>query len=213
MITLHTFVFNPFQENTFVLADSSGECIIIDAGCYSEEEKHHLTEFISSKNYRPVKLVNTHCHVDHLLGNAYLHATYQILLEAAQADEFLLENAVEHGSMFGFHVETPPAISRYLSEGEELIFGKSALKVIELPGHSPGSIGLFSPEQKFLIAGDVLFQGSIGRTDLPGGDFNTLINSIERKILPLGDEVTVWPGHGPSTSIGQERMHNPFLNK
>lgn len=212
MTQLHTFVFNPFQENTYLLADETGECIIVDPGCYFEEEKYTLFNFIQKNNYRLTKIVNTHCHVDHILGSAFLSSKFNVSFEANKEDEFLLQNAVEHGKMFGFDVEPPPAISKYLAENEDLVFGSTILKVLHVPGHSPGSIALYCKAQKFVITGDVLFSGSIGRTDLPGGDYNALINSIKNKLLSLPDDVIVYAGHGPSTTIGHERRTNPFLN-
>lgn len=212
MTQLHTFVFNPFQENTYLLADETGECIIVDPGCYFEEEKYTLFNFIQKNNYRLTKIVNTHCHVDHILGSAFLSSKFNVSFEANKEDEFLLQNAVEHGKMFGFDVEPPPAISKYLAENEDLVFGSTILKVLHVPGHSPGSIALYCKAQKFVITGDVLFSGSIGRTDLPGGDYNVLINSIKNKLLSLPDDVIVYAGHGPSTTIGHERRTNPFLN-
>lgn len=212
MTKIHTFSFNPFQENTYLLADETGECIVIDPGCYFEEEKTALTDFIETNNYRLTKIVNTHCHVDHILGNAFLVNKYKIPFEAHKGDEFLLENAVEHGKMFGFDVEQPPAINNYLEENQQITFGNTILKVLHVPGHSPGHIALYCEDQQFVITGDALFNGSIGRTDLPGGDYDTLINSIKTKLLTLKDAVVVYPGHGPETTIEKEKRTNPFLN-
>lgn len=195
-----------------MIADETGECIIIDAGCYFDEEKSALVEFIKKNNYRLTRIVNTHCHVDHILGNAFLIKTFNIPFEASRGDEFLLENAVEHGRLFGFEVEQPPSVTDYLDEPAEVKFGNTVLKVLNVPGHSPGHIALYCEKEKFVITGDALFNGSVGRTDLPGGDYNTLIASIKNKLLTLNDDVTVYPGHGPSTTIGRERKTNPFLN-
>ncbi len=211
MTKVYTFTFNPFQENTYLLTDETGECIVIDPGCYFEDEKSNFANFISTNKFRPVKIINTHCHVDHILGNAFLANKYNIPIAANIEDEFLLQNAGEHGKLFGFEVDKSPSIATYLKDGENLKFGNTVLKVFHVPGHSPGSIALYCEEQKFVITGDVLFNGSIGRTDLPGGDYATLINSIKSKLISLGDNVIVYPGHGPSTSIEKERRANPFL--
>ncbi len=211
MTTIHTFIFNPFQENTYLIADETGECIIIDPGCYFDEEKSALIDFLKKNEYKLTKIINTHCHVDHILGNAFLVKNYNIPVEASKGDEFLIDNAVEHGKLFGFEVEQPPCITHYLEEPGEIIFGNTLLKVINVPGHSPGHIALFCEKEKFVITGDTLFSGSIGRTDLPGGNYDILMDSITSKILPLGDDVIVYPGHGPSTSIEKEKKTNPFL--
>lgn len=211
MISINKFTFNDFEVNTFVLADESKECLIIDPGCFSLEEKNELRKHIDESELKPLKIVNTHCHVDHILGNAYISETYNITVTAHKDDQHLLDEVSEYGQFFGFTVESPPTISEYVEEGGIIKLGESMLKVIHVPGHSEGSIALYCPEQKFIIAGDVLFNGSIGRTDLPGGNFETLINSIKTKMLTLPGDVTVYPGHGPSTTIKHEIDTNPFL--
>jgi hydroxyacylglutathione hydrolase len=211
MTHIETFVFNPFQENTYLLYDETKECILIDPGCYTPEEKETLTGFINNNQLKLIKVVNTHCHIDHILGISFVVDQFGIPFEAGKEDEFLLVNAVEYGKMFGLDIENPPVISRYLVEGEELRFGNTSLKLLNVPGHSPGSFALYSEKDGFVITGDVLFSGSIGRTDLPGGDYETLISSIKSKLLPMEDEIIVYPGHGPATSIGMERRTNPFL--
>lgn len=211
MIQIKVFVFNPFQENTYVLYDETGDCIIVDAGCYTEEEKNALVSFIEKNELKPVKLVNTHCHVDHVLGVDFLMKKFNIPFEANESESNLIRDAKVHGKVFGFEVEQPPYPTTCLKEADEVRFGNSVLKVIHIPGHSMGSIALHSPEQKFIIVGDVLFKGSIGRTDLPGGDYDVIIESIFRKLLILDRDTTVLPGHGPQTYIGEEIMSNPFL--
>ena len=212
MITVKIFVFNPFQENTYVLYDDSRECIIIDAGNSTAEENKQLTEFFAEKSLQPVKLINTHGHIDHILGNSWFEKEYSMQTCAHRSDEPIIRGAKEHGYLFGIHMETPPPIGTYLSEGDPVKFGNSVLKSLHIPGHSPGSLAFYSEEDAFVIVGDVLFQGSIGRTDLPGGDYTTLINEITNKLFTLDDEVVVYPGHGPETTIGNERKYNPFFN-
>lgn len=212
MITIKPFVFNPFQENTFVLYDDTSEAIIVDAGCYTENEKQAITSFIDEKGLKPVLAVNTHCHIDHIAGISFIKNRYKIPFYANPEEEPLLQSAPEQGQMFGFNLADPPKIDTYVSDGDIISFGNSSLSVILVPGHSSGSIALYSKENKFVIVGDVLFDGSIGRTDLPGGDYATIIKSIRSKLMILPGEVTVWPGHGPSTTIQKEHDTNPFLN-
>jgi len=213
MIQLHYFTFNGFQENTYILFDETKECIIIDPGCYSNEEQQELVSYISEKGLTPVKLLNTHCHVDHMLGNNFVASKYNIGLEIHEMDLQTLQSTQEHGSIFGFNVEKSPEPSAFLNDGDVIKFGNSSLDVLYVPGHSAGHLVFVAHEEKFVINGDVLFQGSIGRTDLPGGDYNTLINSIKEKMLPLGDDYKVYSGHGPYTTIGFEKNNNPFLNQ
>jgi glyoxylase-like metal-dependent hydrolase (beta-lactamase superfamily II) len=211
MLTIKQFVFNSFQENTFVLYDQTGQCIIVDAGCYETAEKEELVKFLLDHKLKCIKLVNTHCHVDHVLGNAFITSKYNPEIIIHKNDEFLIPEARKHGVIFGFNVEEPPHPTAFVSDGSTITFGESSLEVYHVPGHSPGSIALYSPEQKFVIAGDVLFKGSIGRTDLPGGDYDLLINSILKKLMTLPPETIVYPGHGPSTTIHEEALSNPFL--
>jgi glyoxylase-like metal-dependent hydrolase (beta-lactamase superfamily II) len=212
MIKVKIFVFNPFQENTFVLYDKSGECIVIDAGNSTEEENKHLTDFFSENSLHPVKLINTHGHIDHIFGNSWFDKQYGLQTCMHRSDEPIIRGAKEHGYLFGINMETPPPVGSYLEEGDSVTFGNSALKSLHIPGHSPGSLVYYCEEDAFVIVGDVLFQGSIGRTDLPGGDYTTLIDGITNKLFTLDDEVIVYPGHGPETTIGNERKYNPFFN-
>lgn len=209
---LEAFTFNPFQENTYVLYDETKDCVIIDPGCYTVEEKQQLTDFIKKKDLHPVKLLNTHCHVDHILGNLYVATTFGLTLETNELELPLLQAAPVYASGWGINVEKSPEPSVFLQEGDTVRFGNTKLDVLFVPGHSPGSICFYNKESKILIVGDVLFNMSIGRTDLPGGDYNTLIDNIKQKLLKLEDNVKVFPGHGPSTTIGFERLNNPFLN-
>ena len=205
--------FNPFQENTYIIYDETKECIIIDPGCYEEKEEIQLKSFIDENMLTPVKLINTHCHIDHVLGNKFVSDIWDIELYIHKVDLPLLENAGNIGKMYGFeNYEGSPYPKHFLEGESNVVFGNSELEIIFTPGHAPGHICLYSENDKFIIAGDVLFNGSIGRTDLPGGDYNTLINSIKTKLLPLDEETIVYCGHGPSTTIGKENETNPFLN-
>lgn len=206
------FVNNPFQENTLVLYDESGEAVIIDCGCFSREEEKELQNFIAEKRLKPVALLNTHLHIDHILGNRFVKDIYDLRTQASRKDDFLITHAVEYAAMLGFRgITPPPAVGKYLEDGDMVCFGNSELQVIAVGGHSPGGLCFYSRADKLLIAGDVLFAGSIGRTDLPGGDTGELKNGIREKLLTLSDEVKVIPGHGPETTIGEEKKYNPFL--
>jgi len=211
MIQIKTFVFNPFRENTFLLYDETSECIIVDAGCNDENEFNELEGFINENKLSLKYVVNTHCHIDHILGNAYFINKYNVPFIAHKGEIPLLQRSRDMAIAFGFDLTEPPAPSIFIEEGEEIRFGNSALKVIHVPGHSPGSIVLYSERDQFILAGDVLFAGSIGRTDLPGGDYNTLISGITQKLLTLNDDVVVYPGHGETTTILEEKNTNPFF--
>lgn len=212
MLQMKIFVFNPFQENTYILYDETKEAIIIDPGCYSQTEEDKLSAFIEDNNLTPVKLLNTHGHIDHILGNKFVKEKYDLQLEAHQGDEFLMEDAKNYGAPFGIIMQDdPPIIDKYLNEGDKIEFGNSSLDILHVPGHSPGSIVFYNEEQKILIGGDVLFNDSIGRTDLPGGDYDVLSKGIITKLFTLDENIEVYPGHGMSTSIAKEKEHNPFL--
>ena len=209
---IKSFAFNPFQENTFVVYDETKECIIIDPGCYTEKERTELRRFITREELKPVKLINTHCHIDHVLGNKFASELWNLELYMHKEDLPLLENAGNIGKMYGLEdYEGSPYPKHFLAQDDTLTFGKSSFKILFTPGHAPGHICLYSKENNLLIVGDVIFQRSIGRTDLPGGDHSTLINSIITQLLPLPEETTVYCGHGPSTTIGKEKIGNPFL--
>ena len=206
------FTFNPFQENTYIIWDNTKECLIIDPGCYEDYEKKSIKSFILENKLKPVKLINTHCHIDHIFGNRFLIETWNINLHMSNKDLPILLSAHEVAKNYGFHnYEKSPYPEIFLEDGLEIKFGESSLEVLLTPGHSPGHICLLSKLHNFIIAGDVLFNGSIGRTDLPGGDFDTLIQSIQKKLMILEDETIVYCGHGPSTTIGKEKQSNPFL--
>jgi hydroxyacylglutathione hydrolase len=211
MTQIQFFTFSDFQENTYVLYDETGECVIIDPGCYDREEKEELRNFIRENSLKVVKLLNTHCHVDHVFGNAFVKREYGVELFIHRLDLPTLKSAVTYAPVYGFpHYEeaTPDA---FIDEGDHIHFGNSTLEVLFVPGHAPGHVAFYHPEQAFCIGGDVLFKRSIGRTDLPGGNHATLLRSIRTKLLTLGDQYVVYPGHGPSTTIGEEKRFNPFL--
>lgn len=204
--------FNPFQENTYLVFDDTGECVIFDPGCFQPDEKRELERAVESRGLRPVRLLNTHCHLDHVFGNKFVAERYQLPLEIHSLEMPVLEAVPQVCMMYGLPLPEPsPAPGAYLEAGEILSFGNTRLEMLFTPGHSPGSISFYCEEDGFLIAGDVLFRDSIGRTDLPGGDHDTLLASIKDQLMILADDVTVWPGHGPSTTIGYERRNNPFL--
>jgi hydroxyacylglutathione hydrolase len=211
VIQLASFVFNPFQENTYVLHDETKQCAIIDPGCYYPEEKNLLSRFIEENNLTPVKLLLTHTHIDHIMGNNYVCGKYRLKIEMNELEVTMLQNAKMVGDMYGIAVEPSPPAEIFLSEGDTVRFGTSELKILFTPGHSVGSLCFYNAEQKFAIAGDVLFNESIGRTDLPGGDYDTLINSIREKLFTLPDDFKIFPGHGADTTIGHEKKFNPFL--
>ena len=211
-MTLHHLAFNPYEVNTFIVAASDGQCAIVDPACCSPSEQATLKKFIADKGLRPVWLINTHGHFDHVIGNAFVCQTWSVKSAAHRNDLFLMENAYRQGEMFGFTVEQPPTPTVFLDEGDTVDFGDDvSLRVRHIPGHSPGSIVLYSSVQNWVIVGDVMFRGSIGRSDLPGGNHDLLIAGIEEKLMALPPNTTVYTGHGPDTSIGRERRHNPFL--
>lgn len=210
--TIVIFTFNPFQENTYIVFDETKECAIIDPGCFEAHERIELDKFIQDNELKPVRLINTHCHLDHVFGNAFVSRTWELELEIHKGELPVLEAVPQIAKFYGMPSgELSPAPGRFIEEGEVIAFGNTKMEAILTPGHSPASLSFFIREGGLLIAGDVLFREGIGRTDLPGGDYDMLIASIKDKLLPLGDEVKVFPGHGPSTTIGHERRHNPFL--
>lgn len=210
---IETFVFNPIMENTYLLIDEgSKECVIIDAGCYYDAEKVRLSSFIENGGLKLVRVLNTHLHLDHCFGNRYIAEHFGILPEASEADEFLLPIMKSHCRSFGIPLnEDYQKLGGYLKEGDVIRFGESELSVIEVPGHSPGGLAFYSKADKMLFSGDSLFQSSIGRTDLDGGDFESLIHSLTKKITTLPTDTVVYPGHGGTTTIGDELQYNPYL--
>lgn len=211
MISIQSYVFNSFEVNTLILYDETKASVIIDAGCYTPQEEKQLVGFIEKNELRPVALLNTHCHVDHIPGNKFMAEKYNLSPRSHKNENDFLFGVVDYAKIFDIKLNQPPPVKDYLQDNEEIEFGNSVLSIIFLPGHSPGSVGFYNIEQKILVGGDVLFRGSIGRTDLPGGDHKTLINSIKSRLFVLDDDVMVYPGHGPVTTIGYEKQHNPFL--
>lgn len=211
-MNIASFVFNPFMENTYVLYDDTSECAIIDAGCLTINERQKLQQLIEKKNLTIKRIINTHLHLDHVFGNEFLFRTYGIAPEAHIADEFLLAQLAAQSAVFGvpFHENTQP-LGKYIAENEIISFGNTQLKTIHVPGHSPGSLCFYNEKDSVLFVGDVLFRGSIGRTDLPKGNYEELITGIQKKLLILPDGTVVYPGHGDPTTIGREKTENPYL--
>ncbi len=209
---IRRLILNPFQENTYILFSENKECAIIDPGCSTKEEQDKLSDLITENSLKPKYLINTHCHFDHALGNAFVSRSYGLGLWANPEDEFLLEALLESAAAYKIPAEKSPKISQHLSEDTVLKLGNEEIHFIHLPGHSPGSMGVYVLHEGFIIAGDVLFKGSIGRTDLPKGDYDVLMNSICQKMFELDVETEVFPGHGYSTTIGVELKTNPFLS-
>ena len=197
--------------NTYVLSDETGQCIIIDPGCYDNREKTILKNFLSENNLILVRNINTHCHIDHILGNGFIAETFGISPEYHQASVPFFYTAKEIAGSFGYSLNGIPNPRGYLIEGEKIIFGNSEMDVLYTPGHADGSVCFYNQPQRFVITGDVMFRDTIGRTDLPSGNFNLLMNSIKEKLFTLPDETVVYPGHGPETTIGYEKMNNPFI--
>lgn len=211
MLNIKSFVFNPVQENTYLLYNASGQCIIIDPGCYFDAEKDELTQFIKERGLRPEMLLNTHCHLDHVFGNKYLAEAYSLIPRIAEGEKPVLEYAPVSALMYNLPFDNYTGTLDFIEEGDIITLGQDKLEVIAAPGHSPAHLCFYCREQHFLIGGDVLFQGSIGRTDLPGGDHRQLIDNIKNKLFTLPDETVVYSGHGPATTIGEEKRHNPYL--
>lgn len=211
MLHLQSFVFNAFQENTYVLYDDTNQCVIIDPGCYAAAEQQQLVNFIETNELIPVKLLNTHCHIDHILGNNFVSKKFNIGLEIHEADLPTLLATTEYGHLYGFTVDPSPQPTRFIQNNETITFGNTDLEVRFTPGHAPGHVVFIHHNERFVINGDVLFYNSIGRTDLPGGDHNTLIKSIHQELFTLPDDYIVYTGHGPSTTIGEEKKNNPFV--
>jgi hydroxyacylglutathione hydrolase len=211
MLQIKVLTFNAVQENTYVLYNEFKECIIVDPGCYSDEEKEALKDFIEKNGLQPKMLINTHCHLDHVFGNKYVAEAYQLTLQIHKNEEEMLQMAPASGLMFNLPFDNYTGQLIFLKEGDIIFLRDDILKVIEAPGHSPGSICFYCEKQKFIIGGDVLFYQSIGRTDLPGGNHESLIKNIKEKLFLLPDDVKVYPGHGPATTIGDEKKYNPYL--
>lgn len=211
MIKVEKFVVNPLGENSFIISDETGECIFIDPGFYYDEEHQEIKDYVRENNLKPVKITNTHCHFDHIMGVEFVRNEFKIPFYAHADDGFWVEKATQQAEMFGFEMNAVAPVDAFLVENEFVEFGHSSLKIIHIPGHSPGHVVFYCEKDKILIAGDVLFYGSIGRTDLPGGNYETLISNIKNKLFTLPDDTTVFSGHGSETKIGFEKRTNPFL--
>ncbi len=210
MIKIQQFTFNPLQESTYVLYDETKEAVIIDPGCYEKHEQEELASFIASKELKVVRLLNTHCHVDHVLGNAFVHRTYEVKLEIPKQEEAVLRSVPTMAQIYGFPAYDPIEAEVFLTEDDTITFGNSELEILFVPGHSPGHLAFVNKKQLLCMGGDVLFRMSIGRHDLPGGDYDSLIDSIHTKLFELDDDTVVYPGHGEETTIGFEKLNNPF---
>lgn len=214
MIEVKSFTFNPFQENTYLLINGKKECFIIDPGCYSATEQKTLTDTITANGLTPVELLNTHCHLDHIFGNSLVSRLYTLKPRIHPLEQPILDRSPQAGQLYNIPFEPSPNPSaHYLEDNEIIRWGEDELKVILAPGHSPGSVCFYCEKQQFLLGGDVLFRESIGRSDLPGGNYAALERSIRERLYTLPEGVIVYPGHGPETTIGHEKKHNPFVNR
>jgi hydroxyacylglutathione hydrolase len=211
MITVKTFVFNPFQVNMYLLFDETKECIIVDAACMGDAEEKTVARFFSSNDLRPVQLLSTHPHIDHVAGNDFICRNYNIPLTVHKDGLSILRGVKGYAAAFGFEDVEYVEPKNFMDDGDVIKFGNSALKVLYTPGHADGSICLYSPEDDIVLVGDVLFNEGIGRSDLPTGNYDKLIASIRTKLFTLPDDTFVYPGHGPETTIGHEKKNNPFL--
>lgn len=212
MITVQSFEVNYFSENTYLLYDETGEAVLIDCGCLRREEEKMVSDFITENKLTLKRYLCTHLHLDHIFGNGFVYKTYRLTPEAHKADVENLPSANEQAKLFSLpgRIQEVP-VEKYIAGGETIRFGHSELKVISVPGHSPGSVAFYSEKDGFVIVGDALFAGSIGRTDLWGGNQEVLLAAIRDKLLALPDETIVYPGHGPTTIIIDEKLNNPYL--
>ena len=211
MLHIKKFTFNPIAVNSFILWDETLECVLIDPACYYKEEQEELKAFIETEKLKPVKLLNTHGHFDHVMGNEFVEKNWGIRSEIHEGDHLLAQKADFQAGNFGIKMNKPPLSGHLLKDGEVVSFGNSQLKVIHVPGHSPGGVAFYSEADGILVAGDILFFRSIGRTDLPMGNYDLLISGINEKLMMLEENTAVYCGHGPETSIGDEKKSNPFL--
>ncbi|NBO57626.1 MAG: MBL fold metallo-hydrolase [Chitinophagia bacterium] len=211
MLNVKIFQFNPLQENTYLIFNEEQNCIIVDPGCYTDQERQQLLQFIASKALRPVLLVNTHCHLDHVFGNKFIHEQFGLELHIHEGEQKVLDMAPTSGLMWNLPFDNYQGKLHFIDESLPLQLGNDRLEILFTPGHSPASISLYSNKDDLLIAGDVLFRESVGRTDLPGGNPDILSHSIRTKLYTLPDETIVYPGHGIPTTIGHEKHHNPFI--
>jgi hydroxyacylglutathione hydrolase len=211
MLVVQMFTFSPIGENTYVIYNENNEAAVVDPGCYFPEEKDQLAAFIQDKGLTPKYLLNTHCHLDHVFGNLFVYEQWGLELHLHRNEKPVLDHAPVSGQMYNLPFDSYNGPLHYFEDKDRIRLGNDVLELILAPGHSPGSTCFYVPAQNFLLGGDVLFRNSIGRTDLPGGDYDTLINSIKNRLFPLPDETVVYSGHGERTTIGYEKKNNPFL--
>lgn len=211
MISITSFTFNPFSENTYLIFDETLSCVIIDAGCQNRTEEEELKNYIEKNSLNPVMLFNTHCHIDHILGSAFIKREYSLSPVYHRLEDSNLAMGEMVARMYGIAYQPSPVALKYIDEKQTLKFGNSECKLLFTPGHSAGSLSVYAEKENMLISGDVLFNGSIGRTDLPGGDFKTLELSIRNELYQLPEDTIVYSGHGEPTSIGKEKKSNPFV--
>ncbi len=212
MLEVKSFIFNPFQENTFLLFNEKKEVLIIDPGAYFAPEQKILLNYLSVEKLNPVRLLNTHCHIDHIFSNQLIFDRFGLRPEFHQREKPVFDDAVKASVLYNIPFEGSPAPSAFLTETDEIQLGEDTLSILLTPGHSPGSLCFYCKKQGFLIGGDVLFRESVGRTDLPGGDYHTLENSIREQLYQLPEETVIYPGHGAETTIGHEKEYNPFVS-
>lgn len=211
MLQIKSFEFSPIQENTYILYNEFNECIVIDPGCYFDEEKETLADFIKTKGLKPLQLLNTHCHLDHVFGNKFVAEEYGLTLKIHEGEKKVLDFAPTSGLMYNMPFDNYTGDIIYLNAGDIIKLGADELQVLLTPGHSPASLSFYCKADGFVISGDALFKQSIGRTDLPGGDFDTLIESIKTQLFVLPGDTKVFSGHGPVTTIGEEKLTNPYV--
>lgn len=211
MLNVHYFTFNAFQENTYIVYDEEGNCAIFDPGVSSPQEEKTLISYIEDNKLTPVALYNTHCHIDHVLGNKFIHETYGLMPNFHEGELPVLVTVENIAPMYGFRYDVSPIPQTFIKEGDYIFIGKHTLKALFVPGHSPAHLCFYSEAHGFVIGGDVLFKNSIGRTDLPGGNHDLLMENIKLKIYTLPESTIIYPGHGPSTTVGFEKKTNPFI--
>ena len=209
---IYKLVFSPIEVNTYILADNSGDCAIIDCGCYDNNESEELAGLIKKKNLNPVLLLNTHCHLDHIFGNKFILERYNLKTFSGESDELNMKNSPQHATLFGLTMDNPPEPAGFITDNQVITFGTTELVALHVPGHTSGSLAFYSEKNECVFTGDALFAGSIGRTDLPGGDYDTLMKSIRSKLFVLPPSTVVYPGHGNETTIEREMKSNPYFS-
>jgi hydroxyacylglutathione hydrolase len=212
MLQLHSATFNPFSENTYIIHNAEGACWIVDPGMYDASEHAAFNAFIAQHGLKPQGIINTHAHLDHIFGVQALMDKYDIPFALHPLEGPVLAGAKGSAMLFGMRMDTIPQPTQVIKEGQPLMLGTDTIEVRLAPGHSPGSVVFYYAKGGWAVGGDVLFAGSIGRTDLPGGNHEQLLQSIRTQVFTLPDETVIWPGHGPETTVGVERRSNPFLS-